>query len=214
MLKNKTWHLVPPPIGKNVIDCKWVYKVKKKADGTIDMYKAFLVAKGLRQQYDLDYEETFSSVVKALSRGWSLRQLDVQNAILHGLPKEEVYMRQLPGYAYVRCPYYVCKLDKALYGLKQAPCAWYSYLSCHLQALRFSLSKAHTSLFYYSKGNVNIFLLVYVDDIIVASYFVDATSALLRALEQDFALNDMGDLHYFLGIEVHRSRDKLVLGQH
>jgi hypothetical protein len=93
LAKNKTWHLVPPEEIKNDIDCRWVYKVKKKADGILDRYKARLVAKGFKQRYGIDYEDTFSPVVKAatirvilslvLSQGWSLRQLDVQNAFLH-----------------------------------------------------------------------------------------------------------------------------------
>jgi histone deacetylase 1/2 len=65
LVRNKTWHLVPPPKGKNIIGCKWVYKVKWKADGTIDRYKACLVAKGYKQRYGIDYEDTFSPVVKA-----------------------------------------------------------------------------------------------------------------------------------------------------
>jgi histone deacetylase 1/2 len=103
LLKNKTWHLVPPPKGENIIDCKWVYKIKKKAEGTVDRYKAHLVAKGFKQRYGIDYEDTFSPVVNAatirlvlsiaVSKGWSLRKLDVQNAFLHGVLEEEVYMR-------------------------------------------------------------------------------------------------------------------------
>ena len=109
LMRNKTWHLVSEKRGKNIIDCKWVYRIKRKADGTIDRYKARLVAKGSKQRYGLDYEDTFSPVVKAasirlvlaisMSRGWSLRQLDVQNAFLHGVLEEEVYMRQPRGYA-------------------------------------------------------------------------------------------------------------------
>jgi hypothetical protein len=107
LIDNKTWHLVPPKRGINVIDCKWVYKVKQKSDGSLDRYKARLVAKGFRQRYGIDYEDTFNPVVKpttirtilfvAVSRGWSLRQLDVQNAFLHGY-LEDVYMKQPHGY--------------------------------------------------------------------------------------------------------------------
>jgi hypothetical protein len=92
VLKNETWHLLSPKQGANVIDCKWVYKIKRKADGTIDRYKARLVAKGFKQQYGIDCEDTFSPVVKAatirlvlslaVSKGWNLRQLDVQNVFL------------------------------------------------------------------------------------------------------------------------------------
>ncbi|KAJ0971875.1 hypothetical protein J5N97_019834 [Dioscorea zingiberensis] len=106
LLKNKTWHLVPPRRGLNVIDCKWVFKLKKNADGTLERYKARLVAKGFKQRYGIDYDDTFSPVVKpaivrlilsiAVSRGWNLRQVDVQNAFLHGYLQEDVYMRQSP----------------------------------------------------------------------------------------------------------------------
>lgn len=223
LLRNKTWHLVPPPRGKNIIDCKWVYKVKKKADGSIDRYKAHLVSKGFKQRYDIDYEDTFSPVVKAatirlvlsadVSWGWSLRQLDVQNAFLHGFLEEEVYMRQPPGCADPVMPGHVCKLDKALYGLKQAPRAWYSRLSLKLQSLGFVPSKADTSLFYFRKASHIMFMLVYVDDIIVASSSSSLTDALLSQLDQEFAIKDLGDLHYFLGIEVKRSKGELLLTQ-
>jgi histone deacetylase 1/2 len=131
LIENKTWHLVPPSSNKNLIDCKWVYRIKKKVDGSIDRYKARLVAKGFEQRYGIDYEDTFSPIVKiatirivlslSVSRGWSLQQLDVKNAFLHGVLEEEVYMKQPPGFENPHAPHYICKLDKALYGLKQAP---------------------------------------------------------------------------------------------
>jgi histone deacetylase 1/2 len=223
LARNHTWKLVPRPKGKNIIECKCVYKVKRKADGSVDRYKARLVAKGFKKRYGIDYEDTFSPVVKAatirlilalaVSNGWSLRQLDVQNAFLHGVLDEEVYMDQPPDFINQSHPGYVCKLEKALYGLKQAPRAWYARLCAKLISLGFKPSRADTSLFYYSRGGHTIFILVYVDDIIVASSSQEATKALLSDLKKDFALKDLGDLHYFLGIEVKRDPDGLVLSQ-
>ena len=215
--------MVPQQHGANIIDCRWIYKIKRKSDGTIDRYNARLVAKGFKQRYGIDYEDTFSPVVKiatvrlvlaiSVSRGWSLRQLDVKNAFLHGVLEEEVYMRQPPGYEDKRRPNYVCKLDKALYGLKQAPRAWYSRLSSHLISYGFVASKSDTSLFIYHKSNITIFMLIYVDDIIVASSSQVATDALMKDLSKEFALKDLGDLHYFLGIEVQKIDNGIVLNQ-
>jgi hypothetical protein len=122
-------------------------------------------------------------------------------------------MQQPPGFEDPSKKDYVCKLDKALYGLKQAPRAWYSRLSSKLISLGFSPSKADSSLFFYNKGNTIIFVLVYVDDIIVASSTEAATATLLKDLEEEFALKDLGDLHYFLGIEVNKVRDGVILTQ-
>lgn len=168
LVKNRTWHLVSPSSGHNIIDCKWVYKIKQKAGGSIDRYKAQLVAKGFKQHYGLDYEDTFSPVVKAattrlimslaVSNNWSIRQLDVQNAFLHSVLEEEVFMRQPPGYEDPNYPHGVCKLDKSLYGLKQAPRAWYSRLSDKLLRLSFQASKADTSLFFSSDEVISSYI--------------------------------------------------------
>ena len=223
LMNNKTWHLVPPQKGRNVIGCKWVYKIKRKKDGSLDRYKARLVAKGFKQRYGIDYEDTFSPVIKhstiriilslAIFRGWSLRQLDVQNAFLHGYLYEDVYMQQPPGYEDPAKPNYVCKLDRALYGLKQAPRAWHARLSNKLISLGFKVSKADTSLFFLNKDNLTMFVLVYVDDIIVVSSTEKATDTLLKELQNEFALKDLGDLHYFLGIEVSKVSNGILLTQ-
>jgi histone deacetylase 1/2 len=134
----------------------------------------------------------------------------VKNAFLHGVLEEEVYMKQPPGFESSANPNYVCMLDKALYGLKQAPRACYSRLSNKLQQLGFSPSKADTSLFLFNKSGVIVYMLIYVDDIIVTSSSDQAITALLRNLNSEFALKDLGDLHYFLGIEIHKQSHELL----
>lgn len=106
-------------------------------------------------------------------------------------------MYHLLGYKDKSHPNFVCKLDKALYGLKQAPRAWYAQLCSKLEAFGFTPSKVDTSLFYYNKGRHTLFVLVYVDNIIVASTSQGATDALLRDLKSEFALKDLGDFTIF-----------------
>ncbi len=126
-----TWELVALPKDKKAIGCKWVYKVKHNADGSVSRYKARLVTKGYAQTYGIDYEETYSPVAKmttvraiiamATAKRWSLHQMNVNNAFLHGDLQEEVYMEQPPGYVDQTHRSLICRLKKALYGLKQAP---------------------------------------------------------------------------------------------
>ena len=144
---NNTWILVPQKPYMNVVSSKWVFKVKTKSNGTLDMYKARLMARGFTQLPRLDYDETFSPVVKAstiwliltigLSQGWTIRQLDVNNAFLHGDLQERVYLAQPPGHEDPVLPHHVCLLHNALYGLKQAPRAWYMKLNNYIQSMSF-----------------------------------------------------------------------------
>jgi hypothetical protein len=121
-------------------------------------------------------------------------------------------MKQPPWYVSSAHPLHVCKLDKALYGLKQAPRAWYNRLSIKLIKLGYVTSKADTSLFIY-KSRVTIYLLVYVDGIIITSSSSAVLTTLLEDLRGEFALKDLGALHYFLGMQVTRSKDGLTLSQ-
>jgi hypothetical protein len=212
LLKNQTWTLVPSTQARNLVGCKWVFRVKRRADGSIERYKARLVAKGFHQQPGIDYTETFSPVVKpttvrtvlslALSKNWFVRQLDVQNAFLHGCLLEEVYMTQPPGFNHPQFPNHVCKLQKALYGLKQAPRAWFSRLTTWLLHFGFTASQSDSSLLIYHHTNYTMYFLIYVDDIIITSSQASAIDSLLHQLGSEFAVKDLGGLNYFLGIEV------------
>jgi hypothetical protein len=122
-------------------------------------------------------------------------------------------MKEPPRFVDPSCPFYDCRLDKALYGLKQAPWAWYSRLSDKMQFMGFLPSQVDVSLFHHHNGSVTMFLLVYVDDIIVASFSPTTITALMRDLKDDFTLKDLGPLHYFLGIKVHRIAHGIHLSQ-
>lgn len=132
LLRNHTWELVKPPSDQKVIDNRWVFKLKQNPDGSIDRYKARLVVRGFTQEFGIDYQETFSPVVKftsirailalAASKRMKLRQFDVKTAFLNGVLEENVFMSQPVGYDDGSGR--VCKLNKSLYGLKQASRCW------------------------------------------------------------------------------------------
>lgn len=124
-------------------------------------------------------------------------------------------MRQLPGFENNQHPHHLCRLNKAIYGLKQAPRAWFSRLSLKLYELGFSASKADTSLFIYSEGDTVIYILVYVDDIIILSSSDHAVIMLIQNLKADFPIKGLGDLNYFLGVSIRKTENEgLILSQH
>ncbi|GKF26413.1 ribonuclease H-like domain-containing protein [Tanacetum coccineum] len=135
LVKNGTWLLVPRPAGVNMVRSMWLFKHKFHADGTLSRYKARLVANGSSQQLGVDFDETFSLVVKpaivrvvlslSVSRKWPIHQLDVKNDFLNGDLSETVCMHQPPGFVENRYPHHVCLLLRSLHGLKQAPRAWF-----------------------------------------------------------------------------------------
>lgn len=129
--KSKCWTLVDLLHGVKLIGLKWVFKLKRNSDGSINKYKARLVEKGYVQQYGVDYEEVFAPVARiesiwllislAASHGWEIHHLDVKTAFLHGDLKETVYVTQPEGFEIKGSEGKVYRLNKALYGLKQAP---------------------------------------------------------------------------------------------
>jgi hypothetical protein len=223
LMDNGTWRLVPRPPRANVITGKWVFKHKYHADGSLARHKARWVVRGFSQQYGVDYDETFSPVVKpatirvvlsiAASRSWPIHQLDVKNAFLHGHLNETVYCQQPPGFVDPAAPDHVCLLQKSLYGLKQAPRAWHQRFSGFIRQSGFTASASDTSLFVYKVGSDIAYLLLYVDDIVLTASSASLLRRLTELLHSEFAMTDLGDLHHFLGISVTRSADGLFLSQ-
>jgi hypothetical protein len=221
LAENQTWTVVDLPHGKVPVGCKWVYKIKYHANGSIERYKARLVVKGYTQMEGVDYFDTFSPVAKITSvrvllsvaaiKGWHLEQLDVNNAFLHGDLNEEVYMSLPPGYDH--SPSKVCKLNKSLYGLKQASRQWYAKLSSALISLGYVQSQADHSLYVKSTDLYFTALLVYVDDIVLDGTSMAEIKSVKLFLDHHFRIKDLGQLRYFLGLEIARSSSGIFLNQ-
>ncbi|KAJ9677635.1 hypothetical protein PVL29_022557 [Vitis rotundifolia] len=221
---NDTWDLVVLPSGKSTVGCRWVYAVKVGPDGQVDRLKARLVAKGYTQVYGSDYGDTFSPVAKIASVrlllsmaamcSWPLYQLDIKNAFLHGDLAEEVYMEQPPGFVAQGESGLVCRLRRSLYGLKQSPRAWFGRFSSVVQEFGMLRSTADHSVFYHhnSLGQC-IYLVVYVDDIVITGSDQDGIQKLKQHLFTHFQTKDLGKLKYFLGIEIAQSSSGVVLSQ-
>jgi len=180
-MKNKTWEVVELPKGRKVIGCKWVYAKKDGIDDVSPVrFKARLVAKGYAQKERIDYNEIFSPVVKhssirillALVAQFDLElvQLDVKTAFLHGNLSEEIYIRQPEGYEEKGKEGLVCKLNKSLYGLKQSPRQWYLRFDKFMKDQDYTRSH-YDHCVYHKKlsGGTYVYLLIYVDDMLIAS---------------------------------------------
>jgi hypothetical protein len=216
LLENGTWELEKLPDGFKALPMKWVYKIKRDANGNIERYKARLVAKGHLQKQGEDFEEVYAPVskhttVRALlavvaARDMELHQLDVKTAFLNEELEEEIYMQQAQGYE-EGGPGMVCHLKKTLYGLRQAPRAWHTRLKAELEALGFRASETDPALFVKGAGRQATYVLVWVDDILVAGLDREEIAAVKELLGAVFDVCDLGEATYFLGMEVTRDRE-------
>lgn len=220
--RNHTWDLQELPPNKRALGCKWVYTIKLRSDGTIERYKARLVVLGNNQKEGLDYKETFSPVAKmttvrlfldiAAKKNHEIHQMDVHNAFLHGDLQEEVYMKLPPGFSNSNDTR-VCRLRKSLYGLKQAPRCWFAKLVAALLKYGFEQTYSDHSLFVYSRNGTTLRILVYVDDLIISGDSNSAINPFKAYLSTCFYMKDLGNLKYFLGLEVARSLQEIYLCQ-
>ncbi|CAL1357650.1 unnamed protein product [Linum trigynum] len=219
---NNTWTVVDRPPNTPTIGSRWVYAIKMFPDGSIERHNARVVALGYTQEHGVDYHETFAPVARmstvrtllavASMKNWPLAQLDVKNAFLHGDLEEVIYMEKPPGYN-VGAPGQVCRLNRSLCGLKQAPRVWFETFQSTLLDLGCSQSLNDPSLFIKVTKTGIVLLLLYVDDMIITGSDVEGISHLKEGLQKAYKIKDLGDLSYFLGLEVSRTKEGILLSQ-
>ncbi|GKB27442.1 retrotransposon protein, putative, ty1-copia subclass [Tanacetum coccineum] len=222
MKDNEVWELVDlPPNGKTV-GHKWLFKKKTDMDGAVHTYKARLVAKGFTQTPGIDYEETFSPVADirairiliaiAAFYDYEIWQMDVKTAFLNGYLNEEVYMEQPEGFVNQKFPNRVCKLKRSIYGLKQASRQWNKRFDDEIKKFGFSQNRDEPCVYVKASGSYVTFLILYVDDILIMGNKIPMLQDVKSYLGRCFAMKDLGEAAYILGIKIYRDRSRWLIG--
>ena len=214
LMKTKTWQVVERPKGRNVIQCKWVFKIKKDAEGKIEHYKARLVTKGFTQVEKVNYYETWAPVAKLASictilalaacHDWDIDMFDFHNAFLNGElnDNEEVYMEQPPGHE-DRDPCNFClQLKKSLYGLKQAGQKWYNVVCQTFADLRFKKSEYNPAVFYIHSGDDIIIMAIHIDDCTITGNNRVLLNEIKCKIKSRYSLTNLGPVNWLLSIEI------------
>lgn len=218
--KNRTWTLVDKPQNVKIINCKWVFRIKKDSTGNVFKYKARLVAKGFMQKEGFDYSETYAPVARLTTvrtllavanyKNLIVQQMDVKSAFLHGEIEEDVYMSIPEGFENTDK---VCKLNKALYGLKQSPYCWNKKFDGFIQGQSFVRSQTDPCLYIKHIKEGKMYLLLYVDDFLIVGNDDQEITNLKEKLKSNFEMQDLGDIKTFLGINTRFSKKGLYLSQ-
>jgi hypothetical protein len=213
----QAWELTELPEGRRAIGCKWVFKTKYDSEGKAYRHKARLVAKGYSQKYGDDYDATFAPVAKqttfrtllaiAAVRKMKVHHFDVKTAFLNGEIEENLFMSQPEGYISEGNEHLVCKLKRSIYGLKQSARAWNTKINDIMLKEGFARSKADQCLYTKFKDNKWMYVLVYVDDLIVVHVDDEVIAEFGEILNQNFQTNDLGYVTYYLGIQIERQDD-------
>ncbi|KAM1050580.1 hypothetical protein ACFX13_033042 [Malus domestica] len=222
MYQNQVWTLVDPPEGIVPVGNKWVFKRKIGVDGNVETYKARLVAKGYRQREGIDYEETFSHVAMIKSirillaiaayHDYEIWQMDVKTAFLNGYLEEELYMAQPKGFVSKSEKTKVCKLQRSIYGLKQAFRSWNIRFDTEIKSFGFTQNEYDNCVYPKVVGDAVVFLVLYVDDILLFGNDTAVLSSVKVWLSKTFHMKDLGDASYVLGIKLYRDRSRKLIG--
>lgn len=215
LMENETWCLVNRPNDKIVLPNRWVFKIKQNQDGTVDRYKARLVAGGHRQTTGIDYEEVFAPVARletirsllaaSVENEMYVHQMDVIAAYIQGDLSEEIYMEQPKLFS--RNENKVCLLNKPLYGLKQAGRQWYKRIDDCLQNMNFKRTETDPCVYVNSNGKSKMIIIIYVDDLILASTTLQELNTTKKILSSKFKMKDLGPINNLLGIKIEREKD-------
>ena len=221
MYENQVWDLVDLPEGVRPLQCKWIFKIKFGLDGNPDIFKARLVAKGFTQVYGIHYEETFAPVAMQRSiriilaiaayNDYEIWQMDVKTAFLNGFLEEDVYMTQPEGFVDPNNPKKVCKLKRSIYGLKQASRSWNHRFDHVIKQNGFTRSVEEPCLYMKFSGSKVVFLVLYVDDILLIGNDIPLLTSVKKWLGNHFQMKDLGEAQRILGIRIYRDRSRRIL---
>ncbi len=225
MYSNEVWKLVDLPDGIKPIGCKWIYKKKRGPDGNVETFKARLVAKGYTQKEGIDYEDTFSPVAMlktirillsiAAALDYEIWQMDVKTAFLNGNLEERIFMAQPDGFVEKGHENKVCELHRSIYGLKQASRSWNIRFNETIKTFGFEQLEDEPCVYKMIREGKVVFLVLYVDDILLIGNDVGKLSEVKVWLAKQFDMKDLGEAAYILGIQIFRDRKnrKLALSQ-
>jgi hypothetical protein len=215
-LKTHTWDIVPRTRNRQVVSNKFAFKHRKNELAIIVRLKARLVAQGFSQIYGVDYLATYAPVVKLASirillaiaaiYGLEIHQMDVVTAFFAGELEEEIYMEQREGFEIGSREDFVCRLRKSIYGLKQAPRVWNEKIRRFLKSIGFE--QLYSDPCVYVNKESGIILAMWVDDLIIFGKDLNSVNDLKAQLSEEYETKDLGKLKYFLGIQVHRDRER------
>ena len=221
MYSNSVWSLVEAPKGVKPIGCKWIYKRKRRPDGKVETFKARLVAKGYTQKEGIDYEETFLPVamLKSIwillavvaSLDYKIWQMDVKTTFLNGSLEEDIYMQQPEGFIARGQEHMACKLQRSIYGLKQASRTWNIRFDQDITLYDFEKSPDEPCVYKRIQGIKVVFLVLYVDDILLIGNDIEVLSSVKGWLPKQFDMKDLGEANYILGIKLLQDRKNKVL---
>jgi hypothetical protein len=221
MKTNQVWDLVDLPLGQRFIGNKLILKIKHKVDGLIERYKARLVAKSYTQEEGIDYEDTFSPLVRITSvrlilavvahMDFELYQMDVRTAFFNEELNEKIYMDQPLGFETKRQERKVCKHKRSIYGLKQDSRQW--NVKFHQTILKDDFTMMEEDHYMYLKCSNNSFIILplYVDDILIDRNNKEMIDTTKKWLSSNFEIKDMGEANYILGVKIIRDHAKRLL---